>query len=102
MADDPHRITLPDALKMVARARANPRPVTIKGWRFGAEIIRDILDQPGAAGLRAYHAENADGEATLVLVGTDAKGADLAEGVLAEWAFPCPPYCDDASPFSAP
>ena len=102
MATDKHRISLPEALEMVARARQNPQPIAIKGWQFDAAIIREILDQPGAAGIRAYLAQTADGEPTLVLVGTKPDGSDLADGVLAEWAFPCPPVCDPASPFNQP
>jgi hypothetical protein len=101
MAEDTHRIQLDEAIKLVARARQDPR-LELMGWQFGGEIVREILDQPGVTGIRAYLARTSEGEQTLVLVGTDAKGSDVAGGTLAEFAWPCPPYCDEDSPLFEP
>lgn len=101
MADDPHRISLEDAARLVAGAR-KASTLEIKGWRFDAAIIREILDQPGVTGIRMYMARTDEGQPTLVLVGTDAEGRDRAAGTIAEEGQPCPPECDDKSPFFAP
>lgn len=101
MADDPHRIELQAAIAMVAKAR-QAGGLKVKGWQFGGGIIREILDQPGVTGIRMYMARTDEDEPTLVLVGTDAEGRDRFEGTLAEEAEPCPPICDDKSPFFAP
>ncbi len=98
MAADPHRIPLADALAMVQRARLTP-PTMVKGWSIDGAIVKEILSQPGATGLRAYLAANGDGQATLVFVGIDGRGRDITEGTIAEYLFPCPPVCDEASPF---
>lgn len=98
MASDPHRISLEDAIPMVQRARAG-KLLPVHGWMFEAAIVREILAQAGCAGLRIYLAAKAEGDPTAVLVGTDAEGRDLVEGTLAEYSQPCPPWCDEGSPF---
>jgi hypothetical protein len=97
---DRHRISLPDALAMVKRARETP-PTLVKGWSIDGAIITEILAQPGARSLRAYLAATEDGVATLVYVGVDEGGRDMTDGVIAEYAVPRPPVCDSNSPFVA-
>jgi hypothetical protein len=60
---------------------------------FPREVYERILAQPGCAGIRAYEARDEGGKRQTVLVGVDADGNDMTAGVLAEFAFPCPPYC---------
>lgn len=100
MTSDPHRISLPDALALVQRAQKTP-PRLVKGWSIDAAVIREILAQPGATQLRVYLGAKEDGEATPVFLAVSAEGRDLSDGTIAEWAWPCPPLCDDASPFNA-
>ncbi|MBK6494920.1 MAG: hypothetical protein IPG05_07430 [Gemmatimonadetes bacterium] len=97
---DRHRISLADAIAMVQQARKTA-PTMVNGWNIDAAIIREILSQPGAAGRRAYMASTAEGVATLVYLAVDKDGKDMTDGVIAEYAFPCPPDCDASSPFSA-
>lgn len=101
MVPDQHRISLPNALEMVQRARRSP-PAMVNGWRVEGGIIKEILAQPGAGGLRVYMAATEDGVATLVVVGVDEAGHDMTDGAIAEHLFPCPPICDEASPFHSP
>lgn len=96
---DRHRISLADALVMVQRARKTP-PTMVKGWSIDAGIITEILAQPGARSLRAYLAATDEGIATLVYLGVNAEGRDMTDGVIAEFVLPCPPFCDEASPFA--
>lgn len=98
---DRHRISLPDALVMVQRARQSP-PKLVKGWSIDGAMIREILDYPGARSLRTYLAATEDGVATLVYLGVDENGKDLTEGPIGDYAIPCPPDCDRTSPFNAP
>ena len=100
MAIDPHRISLPDALALVQRAQKSP-PRLVKGWSIDGAIIKEILGQDGATGLRAYMAAKADGEATLVYLGIDGAGRDMTEGTIAEYVRPCPRFCHDESPFTS-
>src|ERR1700722_12374944 len=46
---------------------------------LGRNIIEKILAQPGCVGLRFHHALNEKGQKTLVYVGMDANGNDLAK-----------------------
>lgn len=98
---DRHRISLPDAIAMVQQARKSA-PTMVNGWNIDASIIREILAQPGAEGLRAYMASTAEGVATLVYLAVDKDGKDMADGVIADYSIPCPPSCDADSPFSKP
>lgn len=99
MPDDRHRIDLARAVQMVTRAR-DAKLLPVHGWRFDAPIVREILDQKGAGGIRMYLAVGDDGGPTLVLVGTDAEGNDMAQGTIAEEAYPCPPFCPPDSDFA--
>ena len=72
---DRHRISLPEALIMVQRARKSP-PTLVKGWRIDGAFIKEILAQPGAHSLRTYLAATEDGVATLVYLGVDENGKD--------------------------
>jgi hypothetical protein len=99
MSADAHRISLEDAVVMVRRAR-EAKLLPVNGWLIDGDIIREILAQPGATGLRAYLAATEAGAPTLVYVGTDQQGRDMYEGVLAEYIWPCPPTCDGDSPFN--
>lgn len=98
MSKDPHRIALEDAVRMVRRAR-QAKLLSVNGWQVGGEIIREILAQPGAAGLRVYLAEDEGGGPTLVFLAVDGEGRDMYQGTIAEYAKPCPPDCDEHSPF---
>lgn len=94
-----HAITLEQAQAMVRRWRGQRTalPGDPGCEFFGREILERILAQDGCVGLRIYHGRNNKGQHTLVLVGTDADGAELSAGVIAEEGLPCPPYCDDRS-----
>jgi hypothetical protein len=88
-----HAIELDEARELIARHKR-----TYPGERSAAGFTRVALDrilaQPRWAGIRMYFALNPDATRTLVLVGVDADGKDLDQGVLAERGMPCPPYCD--------
>ncbi len=90
-----HSISLADAAKFTARFRAKAEKGTVIGGYFGRDAIEKILAQEGCIGIRYYFAETDDGKPTLVLVGVDADGNDMAKGVLAEVSWPCPPFCGE-------
>lgn len=64
---------------------------------FSRNVLDKILAQSGCAGLRIYHGRNEKGQHTVVLVGTDADGAELLDGAIAEQGKPCPPFCSTGS-----
>ena len=97
MATNPHKILLSEAVAMTARARAKGT-LPIHAWRFNRDIFDSILAQPGASGIRIYFAIDANGQPTLVLVGSDGAEKDMVQGEIGEVAWPCPPFCDPGSP----
>jgi hypothetical protein len=80
-------------VKLIENFKNAPGVPTIKGGYFARNIFDMILSQPGCAGVRYYYAKKDDGTATIVLVGVDASGNDIAQGVLGDDSWPCPPYC---------
>ncbi len=74
---------------------------------MGRNLIEAILAQPGAVGIRMFHALNEIGIKQLVLVGVDATGNNITnyttigdngelikhKGIVADKTRNCPPYC---------
>lgn len=64
-------------------------------------IILQILNQEGCVGLRSYNAINASQQQTLVMVGVDANGNDMVNGIIADYGSLCPPHCNPQSPLNS-
>lgn len=95
MAERDHHISLAEAVALIgAHKRAESVP---HAWMFSRGIIDEMLAQPKCSGVRIYMA-GAGADTTVVMVGTDGANADLADGVIAEKSWPCPPDCPDSSP----
>ena len=76
------------------------------GGIISKQSVLAMLSQDDAEYLRYYHARDATGRHTIVLVAADAQGNDLVDGAGAQMLdhhFPCPPYCPTvASNFTFP
>ena len=59
------------------RAYDKAYPTDMKWYCMGKDILTQILNQPGCAGMRFYNGINEKGQKTLVYVGIDADGKDL-------------------------
>ncbi len=95
MAERDHHISQAEAVALIgAHKRTDGEP---HAWRFSRNVIDEILAQPKCSGVRIYMA-GTGADATVVMVGTDASDADLADGVIAEKGYPCLPYCSATSP----
>jgi len=92
-----HRISLADAAALTRRHRQQSPKPAINAGAFHADQVRELLDQKGVVALRIYYGKDAGGKDTAVLVGVDANDKELTGGVLLEFNFPCPPFCDDGS-----
>ncbi len=68
-------------------------PEGIKAHFFGREIINQILEQEGCMGIRIFNALDDEGNAKLIIVGADQEESDQTNGILAEFAKPCPAIC---------
>jgi hypothetical protein len=64
---------------------------------FGEKIILSILAQDGCFGIRFYYAIDGSGNDTLIMVGVDASGNDLVDGIVADFSLPCPASCSNAN-----
>ena len=103
-----HAISLTTAAEYIRRHRAGAagemkaaaKGSEPNGGSFHADQVMKLLQQPGCTALRIYRARNAKNEATVVLVGVDANGQDMAKGVMLQEWLPCPPICDEASPLN--
>ncbi len=96
-----HRIPLAAAAALTRRYRDGVGKGAQKACAFPAEPVRDLLAQPGCVALRIYYGKQEGGAETLVLVGLDANDKEITGGVLLEFGFPCPPFCDDGSSLNA-
>lgn len=94
-----HDFPLDTAVVWTANYRsANPNQ--IKAHYFGKDAIAAILAQENCVGIRNYYALNDSGVKQLIIVGVDANGNDLYNGLLAERSFLCPPDCSVSSPLN--
>jgi hypothetical protein len=94
-----HRIKLDEAQKHTRRHRDRDQPNKDgdKGGAFDGAQVMQLLQQQGCWGVRIYHGRSDKGERSLVLVGIDADGRELTQGVMLESCYPCPPFCDEDS-----
>ena len=97
-----HRITLKKAAQMTrgyrrqfARAKAGLQPSA-----YSREILDAILRQKGCKGIRFYPGAGRGGKISLLMVGVDAKGNDLYDGVVGDVPFHCPPFCSVENPLN--
>jgi hypothetical protein len=90
-----HRISREEAANLVRNHHAHVEAGAHRASAFNRSAFEQLLAQPGAAGIRIYHARHADGSPTMVMVAVDAQGADLAgaEAIYIQNTTDCPPIC---------
>ena len=96
-----HRIPREEAASLVRNFHSRAETGSHRATAFNRSAFEQLLAQPGAAGIRIYHARHADGSPTMVMVAVDAQGTDLAgaNALYAQNTTDCPPYCS-VSPIS--
>lgn len=67
---------------------------------FGKDMLKELLEQNGAMGLRFYFARSDDGKMTLVTIAANSEGRDIQDKVGNRGEI-CPKFCCDASPLGA-
>ncbi|MFZ6008981.1 MAG: hypothetical protein ACOYXT_01440 [Bacteroidota bacterium] len=75
----------------------------VRAYFYGSDIIRKIIDHPEAVGMRIYFAYGDEDKFQTVLIGAREDGSNIwpedtgkdggNNAVVADTAFPCPPYC---------
>lgn len=88
-----HEVTTEAAAKMTSSFQSAMGDKEIVADYFGRGIYDKILAQKNCVGIRTYNARLENGSPTFVLVGVGADGKDIANGVIGEDIFPCPPWC---------
>jgi hypothetical protein len=98
-----HKINLEEAAKLTSnyRNQFESGKKYIKGEAFGKNAIIDMLNQPNCVGTRIYYGLKNDGTQCLVLVGVDADGNDLVDGVILDMGTSCPPHCSTDNPLNS-
>jgi hypothetical protein len=91
---------LETAAEWTKNYRKTINPGDVHAHFFGRDIIQKILDQEGCMGIRIYYALDENGKKQLIIVGADTNENDLYNGIIAERAFYCPPYCATNSPLN--
>ena len=98
--DENHDFPLDVASEWTSNYR-KANPDSINAHYFGRTAIRQIFLQEGCVGMRVYYALDNEGVKQLIIVGVDAEGNDLYEGLLAERSKPCPPVCGRKNPLNS-
>ncbi len=96
-----HDFPLGTASEWTANYRNSNPSTSTKAHYFGKTAIQSIFDQAGCVGMRIYYALDENGAKQLIIVGVDADGNDLYNGLLAERGYPCPTYCSAANPLNS-
>ncbi|OUJ67409.1 hypothetical protein [Hymenobacter crusticola] len=63
-------------------------PGVAQGFFFGRQLIEQILAQPTCMGVRQYYCVAPDGTRSMLLVGSNAAGMDLTQGLIAGEGIP--------------
>ena len=96
-----HSITLAEASQLTHNFRKNA-PWDVIGGYFGKDAVSAILNQEGAVGVRYYYGMDEQGVPHIVLIGVGSDGNDMTDGLLAERAGGCPPFCADENVLNSP
>jgi hypothetical protein len=89
-------ISLEDAAKITANFR-QAFPTAVIANAYGKRQMQELLEQENCEGFRIYNGIDDEGSQQLIIVGVDASGNDLYEGVLIDHTQPCPSICSTAN-----
>lgn len=89
-------ISLEDAAKITANFR-QAFPTAVIANAYGKRQMQELLEQENCEGFRIYNGIDDEGSQQLIIVGVDASGNDLYEGVLIDRTQPCPSICSTAN-----
>ncbi|HEY3399770.1 MAG TPA: hypothetical protein VGK03_03990 [Geothrix sp.] len=90
-----HRIPREEAASLIRNFHSRAETGAHRATAFNRSAFEQLLAQPGAAGIRIYRAQHADGSPTMVMVAVDTAGQDLAgsTNLFIQRGTDCPPYC---------
>lgn len=95
-------ISLEEAASWTANYRGRAKSAEVaRSHFFGREILERMLAQDTCVGIRMYHGLNKENKKELILVGVNADGNDLEEGIIADRSSVCPPDCNSVGKLSS-
>jgi len=92
-----HKISLEEGSDLTKRYRDSVTDGSILGGLFGKNDVVSLLNQSNCAGVRIYFAIDDTSKPCFVLVGADADGNDLVNGLVLDKSFPCPNMCGSSN-----
>lgn len=99
MSNNTHVISLDEAKQMTHAYQNAPQ---FQGLTVASMIDKEayqlVIDQPNCVNIRTYFGLNSEEKLTIVIVGVDANGEDMTDGVLLNRALLCPENCPQISP----
>jgi len=99
MTTNPHLISLAEAAQMThAFQNATQFQGMTVACMMDNNAYQQIMTQPGCTSVRTYFALDDLNNLTIVVVGVDAQGNDIASGIIMERAYRCPILCHKNSP----
>ncbi len=90
-------VTLREASDWTANYRATISSGEIIAHFFGAEKIKDLLDQTNCVGIRIYYGIDENGKKNLILVGAKANEDDMTSGLILDRSISCPAFCGNSN-----
>lgn len=97
-----HSITLAEASQLTHNFQKQASADQVIAQYFGRDAVINILQQKGCVGMRIYNGMDENGNPHPVIVGVDGNGSDMTEGLLAERASACPPFCSQVNDLNSP
>ena len=97
-----HSISLEDASKMTRNFQLQTASDQIIGGFFGKDAVLAIISQECSVGIRYYYGRDDEGTPHIILIGVNADGNDMTDGLLAERALRCPPSCPESNDLNSP
>ncbi len=99
MTTNPHLISLAEAAEMT---HAYQNAAQFQGMTVACMMdnnaYQQVMTQPGCTGVRTYFALDELNNLTIVVVGVDAQGNDITNGIIMEISYRCPILCHHNSP----
>lgn len=85
-------IDLSEAKKLIKNF-ITKNPDEVKAYLVDSSLIKKVLEQDGCVRIRIYNGfDNETNQHNRVIVGVNEKNEDMAEGIILERFYQCPPH----------
>lgn len=91
--NEEHVVTFQEAKALKDNYQESAGVEDILAFYYGKTFLLSVLNQQGCVGIRVYNGRKEDGKLELVIVGVNADGDDITDGIMGNRSVPCPPHC---------